>query len=659
MEKEMPPLNCNEHPKLLLNFYCSSHDVICCENCKSELHSACPEIQTIKEVSKGINDRELLPDLFTRMAEAKESLTVTTDRLEDNISTLSRQFDNISLNIQNARRTINEHFDKVESKLTNTVYEHCIKGVEEKIIELERRKYTLELWEDELQSAVRSDDEEIIFSMVKILNELQKDMESYIDIVRQDIKCSLIRWKPIKTDTRTMERFVGDITLIESPSTQSTGTAQSEHIFTRESSRISNSMSIGTVNIHQENKTEEGLDGISAKTEQGWNETSSAVSKNVELSAAGFEDGLNVPKDDIREKRNHEVQIIREVDISTDKQDEGADKNGNDSIEEIQSTNEIIKGRDNGEEIVKEKQHKRSISSETSGGKTAIPDIPCNKSGEPGTFTISPDAKEKRESSVISNAKLKFEATLLDQKSSAEVKKGLYLTNDTLLFLDKTNKHIFLCDKNGKVSHKINLIYEPEDIAIIDDTCAVVTLGEHGIQSINVKSLKKDQAHDVGGWCGAITSYKGQIIVSVDMKLRLLDTFGYTLRRILHDGNAYTICSDKTGRIFYTDSMNHTVHCIAWYGIPVFTYSNKTLKCPIGIVVDSDFFIYVAGFESCNVQKLWPNGRFHSQFLSEKDELYEPSSLAYNEAENELLVVSDNNQSIETYGLNDHFRPQQ
>lgn len=56
---------------------------------------------------------------------------------------------------------------------------------------------------------------------------------------------------------------------------------------------------------------------------------------------------------------------------------------------------------------------------------------------------------------------------------------------------------------------------------------------------------------------------------------------------------------------------------------------------------------------------IWPNGRFHSEFLSEKDELYEPSSLAYNETENELLVVSDNYQSIETYGLNDHFRPQQ
>ena len=609
-------------------------------------------------MSKGINDRELLPDLLTRMAEAKESLTVTTDKLEDNISTLSRQYNNINLNIQNARRTINEYFDKLESKLTNTVHEHCIKGVEEKIIELERRKYTLGQWEDELQSALRSDDEEIIFSMVKILNELQKDMESYINIVHQDIKCSLIRWKPIKTDNRSMERFIGDITLSESPSTQSTGTAQSEHIFTRESSRISDSMSIGTVNIRQENKTEEGLDGISAKTEQGWNETSSAVSKNVELNVAGFEDGVSGPKEDIREKRNHVAQIIKEVDISTDKQDEGDDKNVNDITEEIQSTNEVIKEQDNDEEKVQGKQHKRSISSETSGGKTAILDIPCNKIDEPGTFTISPDAKEKRESSVISNAKLKFEATLLDRKSSAEVKKGLFLTNDTLSFLDKTNKHIFLCDKNGKVIHKINLIHEPEDIAIIDDERAVVTLGDHGIQTINVKSLKKDQAHDIGGCCGAITSYKGQIIVSVDLTLRLLDTFGYTLRRILHDGNAYAVCSDKTGKIYYTDSMNHTVHCVAWYGIPMFTYSNKNLKCPIGIIVDSDFFIYVAGFESCNVQKLCPNGRFHSKFLSEKDELYEPSSLAYNEAENELLVVSDNNQSIETYGLNDHFRPQ-
>lgn len=641
MERVISPINCIEHPKLLLSYYCSSHDTVFCENCKTEVHGSCVEIHTVKNAAKSISDGEIVKALVSRITEAKESLSDTTDKLEDNIATLSQQYDSIKQNIFTARQSINQYFDSLESELTNLVREHCIKGVEENIVELERRNYTLDQWEDDLQLAMRSDDEEMLFTVVKILSKLQNDMESYLNDILEEIKITHVRWTPIKTDRASIVSFVGKVSLTEmSSKIQDPSSGKCTKTLPPDSSRNSPS-NIGAVNIAQESKSEQGLEKVSIKTKQGWDEISSKV-KDEEIEITGVNAGLN------RACSKNNMKLTKTLTV-VDLEDE-LSKEVNKSNDTSNQTETKVD-----EKIDQENNSEKTQPIENLLNQQDIDTIPDNAR----KMTSTRGSSRSKADTIIYSAKSKFEATNLGRKNSTEVQRGLFLTNEGMLFMDKTNKHIFICNKEGQMLHKISLNYEPQDVTMLDEDRAVATIGDNGIQMVNIHSLRKEKAHDVGGFCGGITSYKGQIIVSVDKKLRLLDAFGYTLRRLQHDGSASFVCSDNAGKIYYTDSMNHAVHCIAWFGIPVFTYSNKGLKCPMGIVVDSDWFVYVAGFESCNVQKLSPNGRYHSDFLTEKDELHEPSSLAYNEKESEILVISDNNQSVELYDLNDGIRQQQ
>ncbi|XP_052089555.1 uncharacterized protein LOC127726278 [Mytilus californianus] len=641
MERVISPINCIEHPKLLLSYYCSSHDTVFCDNCKTEIHGSCAEVHTVKNASKSISDGDIVKALVSRITEAKESLSGTTDKLEDNIATLSRQYDRIKQNIFTARQSINEYFDSLEAELTNVVHERCIKGVEEKIVELERRNYTLDQWEDDLQLAMRNDDEEMLFTVVKILSKLHNDMDSYLNDIFKEIKIKHVRWTPIRTDKASIVSFVGKVSLSEMSSTiQRPSSGKFTKALTRESSRVS-PRSIGAVNITQESKTEQGLEKVSIKTKQGWDEISSKV-KDEEVEITGVNAGLNraSTKNDMKSTETSTVIDLEDGSLK------GTNvSNDTNNRTEIKVDEKICQENDS-----EQNQHIGNSLNQEKGD--TVPDGGRKMTSTRGSSRCKPEP-------TIYSAKSKFEATNLGRKSSTEMQRGLFLRNDGMLFMDKTNKHIFICNKEGQMLHKISLNYEPLDVTMLDEGRAVATIGDNGIQIVNIHSLRKEKAHDVGGFCGGITSYKGQIIVSVDKKLRLLDALGYTLRRLQHDGSASFVCSDNAGKIYYTDSMDHAVHCIAWFGIPVFTYSNKGLKCPMGIVVDSDWFVYVAGFESCNVQKLWPNGRYHSDFLTEKDELHEPSSLAYNENEHEILVISDNNQTVELYDLNDGIRHQQ
>ena len=63
-------------------------------------------------------------------------------------------------------------------------------------------------------------------------------------------------------------------------------------------------------------------------------------------------------------------------------------------------------------------------------------------------------------------------------------------------------------------------------------------------------------------------------------------------------------------------------------------------KMSVGISVDNDGNVYVAGFDSINVVVISPDGQRHRQLLSNKDGLVNPMVLDYDRSTDRLLVVN-------------------
>ena len=65
----------------------------------------------------------------------------------------------------------------------------------------------------------------------------------------------------------------------------------------------------------------------------------------------------------------------------------------------------------------------------------------------------------------------------------------------------------------------------------------------------------------------------------------------------------------------------------------------RVLKFPLGISVDNDGNVYVAGCDSSNVVVISPDGQHHRELLSNKDGMVTPLVLDYERSTNRLLVV--------------------
>ena len=94
-------------------------------------------------------------------------------------------------------------------------------------------------------------------------------------------------------------------------------------------------------------------------------------------------------------------------------------------------------------------------------------------------------------------------------------------------------------------------------------------------------------------------------------------------------------------KLYYTNRKTHTVTCCDLQGTTQWEFKDeRVLKFPLGISVDNDGNVYVAGRDSINVVVISPDGQRHRQLLSSKDGLVLPKVLDYERSTNRLLVVN-------------------
>ena len=92
-----------------------------------------------------------------------------------------------------------------------------------------------------------------------------------------------------------------------------------------------------------------------------------------------------------------------------------------------------------------------------------------------------------------------------------------------------------------------------------------------------------------------------------------------------------------------TDWKNNTIYCYTLPGQEIWTFKDENvLREPVGIALDKNRNVYVAGKGSNNVVELSPDGKNCRQILTQSDGLDGPCSLRIKLHRSELLVCNKN-----------------
>ena len=124
--------------------------------------------------------------------------------------------------------------------------------------------------------------------------------------------------------------------------------------------------------------------------------------------------------------------------------------------------------------------------------------------------------------------------------------------------------------------------------------------------------------------------------------LKMLNLSDKSVSDIINRNMSYvTYVATSGDKLYYANWDTHTVICCDLQGTTQWEFKDEhVLKWPLGISVDNDGNVYVAGRDSINVVVISPDGQRHRELLSNKDGLVNPMVLDYDRYTNRLLVVN-------------------
>jgi hypothetical protein len=222
------------------------------------------------------------------------------------------------------------------------------------------------------------------------------------------------------------------------------------------------------------------------------------------------------------------------------------------------------------------------------------------------------------------------------------------LPDGKLLFVEKEGKRLLMFSNNGNYEKDIvRFSGNPYEVSYTgENIVAVAIYDKREVVFVNVITNTFINTVEVGHACfgtdfnlnrlaiRAIQSTTSSHIVYLDPKGKFID-------RVTIPGANSAHISLRHDTIKCTDWKDNTIYSYTLTGQHMWTFKDENvLRAPMGIALDKNRNVYVAGMGTNNVVVLSPDGKNCKQILTKSDGSNRPRSLRINIDRDELLVCN-------------------
>jgi hypothetical protein len=189
----------------------------------------------------------------------------------------------------------------------------------------------------------------------------------------------------------------------------------------------------------------------------------------------------------------------------------------------------------------------------------------------------------------------------------------------------------------------------PIEVSYTGENIVAVTIWDkREVVFVNVITNTIINTVDIGHGCWGTDFNKNRLAIRAIPKytyshIVYLDSKGKWIDRVNIPGSFSRRISLRDDTIKCTDWSTDTIYCYTLTGQQIWTFKDENvLRTPVGIALDKNRNVYVAGKGTNNVVVLSPDGKNCRQILTQSDGLNKPCSLRINLHRSELLVCNEN-----------------
>ena len=241
----------------------------------------------------------------------------------------------------------------------------------------------------------------------------------------------------------------------------------------------------------------------------------------------------------------------------------------------------------------------------------------------------------------------------------------VYMPDGNIILCDWVNLNVKLLDKSFTPQDSLRLQHYPWNISMINDTTIITTLPDQPGQKLQfvelTPSLTLGRALQLDKQCYGAWVHGRDIYVTChrgghgcEGEMRILDENGKLRKRLgVNQDNTfmfarpyYITVSAKSKNIFVSDANQNTLTCLKTDGTIIFQYKDPELQGPMGVAVDEQDNVIVCGADSNNIHIVTNDGKKHSVFLTSKDGISNPHSVAYRQTDQTLIIGCYNSNNL-------------
>ena len=264
----------------------------------------------------------------------------------------------------------------------------------------------------------------------------------------------------------------------------------------------------------------------------------------------------------------------------------------------------------------------------------------------------------------------KINVKLQSDAKEAWISGSTFLSSGELVLCDYRNNKLKLLDKSLQMKESIDVPGGPWDVAPVNQHQVIVTFpDEKYLQFIQVTpSLALGRTVELEMQCRGAAVSRESIYISFDdsgeCKIGIYDLTGkqklMISPHICNDGKLlfkqhYYIDVLNNEKIFVSDvgdtSKTSTVYCLESNGNVLYSISNPSLKCWLGISVDENENLLVCDWISHKVFLITKDGKEVREFLTEKDGLHKPNTTSFRRSDGTFVVTCIGRKDILVFTL--------
>ena len=249
-----------------------------------------------------------------------------------------------------------------------------------------------------------------------------------------------------------------------------------------------------------------------------------------------------------------------------------------------------------------------------------------------------------------------------DRESSCWITGSDLLTCDILALTDYFNNSVKLVDLHtDAITSCLQLADKPQDLTCMDLNTMVVTCWTN-LTFVkfdgNLSIMKKVPMKDV---CHGITSHQNKLFVTFTGKpcVKILNSAGAVLQTIQTNSQGQNlfvapeyITVSTDGRTFYVSDWDQ--HTVTSYNVTdgqINVYKHGELKCPKGLTVIENKFIFVCGWGSDNLHEMSCLCEHIQIVLDRKDVGGWPCTVLYNRTNKRIYISCYGNKFVSVFML--------